>query len=36
MYKDLCGLQDCENQAAQEDVEVIVYADIEEEDEGGY
>jgi len=35
MYTDLCWLQDCENQAAQEDVEVIVYEDIEEEDEGG-
>ena len=23
MYTDLCWLQDCENQAAQEDVEVI-------------
>ena len=36
MYTDLRWLQDCENQAAQEDVEVIVYGDSEEEDEGGY
>ena len=36
MYRDLCWLQDCENQAAQEDVEVIVYGDGVEEDEGGY
>ena len=35
-YTDLCGLQDCENQAAQEDVDAIVYGDSEEEDEGGY
>ena len=32
---DLCGLQDCENQAAQEDVDVIAHGDSEKEDEGG-
>jgi len=36
MYTDLCLCQDCENQAAQEDVQVIVDGDSEEEDEGGY
>ena len=35
-YTDLCWPHDRENQAAQEDVEVIVYGDSEEEDEGGY
>ena len=35
-YTDLCWLQDCENRAALEDVEVIVDGDSEEEDEGGY
>ena len=36
MYTDLCWPHDCENQAAQEDVKVIVYGDREEEDDGGY
>ena len=36
MYTDLCWLQYCENQTAQEDVEVIVDGDSEKEDEGGY
>ena len=36
MYTDLCLRQDFEDQAAHEDVQVIVDGDSEEEDEGGY